>query len=122
MRKKMIEKMMMLVLVTFLFTACEYKYIEPEALPSNISFATSITPIFNSSCMGSNCHSTGAVAPDLTGGSAYAAIIGGGYVNTFDPQSSILYIKVNTGSMSGFCTSADAALILQWIKQGAQNN
>ena len=120
MRKKMIEKTMMLILVTFLFTACEYKYIEPEPVPSNVSFATDIAPIFNS-CNISGCHSTGSVAPDLTGGVAYTSIISGGYVSTSDPQNSILYEEV-IGPMSGYCSSADAAKILEWIKQGAQNN
>ena len=91
-----------------------------------VSFAADIMPIFNSSCNTSGCHSAGAKAPDLTTASAFNALSAGSYVNSGDPVNSQLYLwmtgkKGTPMPLSGVNKDFNA-LILAWIKQGAQNN
>ncbi len=91
-----------------------------------VSFTGDIIPIFNNSCNSSGCHSAGGKAPDLTAASAYNALLNGNYINTGDPANSELY-QWMTGKkgtpmpVSGINKNYNA-LVLAWIKQGAQNN
>lgn len=91
-----------------------------------VSFASDIVPIFNSSCNTSGCHSAGSKSPDLTIANAYNSLIGGNFVNKDDPQSSLLYQwmtgKKSTPMPVGGINKDFNALVLAWIKQGAQNN
>jgi len=91
-----------------------------------VSFAADIIPIFNSSCNPSGCHSAGAKSPDLSASNAFNSLSGGNYLNTSVPVSSELYLWM-TGKkgvpmpISGINKDFNA-LVLAWIKQGAQNN
>lgn len=91
-----------------------------------VSFAADITPIFNNSCALSGCHSAGGKSPNLTAGNAYNSLVIGGYVNTTDAQSSLVYQwmagKKGTPMPVAGVNKDYNALILAWIKQGAQNN
>lgn len=91
-----------------------------------VSFTSDILPIFNNSCSTSGCHSTGGKAPDLTSGNAYNSLITGNYLNTDDPQSSVLYQwmsgKKSTPMPVGGINKDYNSLVIAWIKQGAQNN
>lgn len=91
-----------------------------------VSFASDIVPIFNKSCNISGCHSPGGKTPDLSIVNAYASLSNGGYVNTSDPQSSVMYLwmtgKKATQMPVGGINKDYNALVLAWIKQGAQNN
>jgi hypothetical protein len=91
-----------------------------------VTFSGDITPIFNKSCNTSGCHSAGGQVPNLTESSAYNALTIGGYVNKENPESSILYLKVSgqkgTPMPPSGVNKDYAALILAWIKQGANNN
>jgi hypothetical protein len=91
-----------------------------------VSFASDIMPIFNSSCNTTGCHSTGGKAPDLTAPNAFTVLSNGGYFNVNDAARSELYLwmtgkKGTPMPVSGINKDYNA-LILAWIKQGAQNN
>ena len=125
MKNKSIVKI--LVLAAFISGAlfsCTYETItrtEPE-VPDSVSFSVDIIPIFNASCNVSGCHSKGGIAPDLTEQNAYISLIFFGYIDTDVPEESIVYEKINTGSMKTYATDTDRALILKWIEQGALDN
>lgn len=117
------------VITIILGTAsCTYEVIAPEAPPpppDTISFNDDIQPIFDASCAVSGCHDAGGWSPDLSAGNAYSSLTGGStqYVDTDNPENSLLYQKINTGgSMEEYATAADRVNILTWIEKGAQNN
>ncbi len=97
-----------------------------EEITRQVSFSNDVVPIFNKSCNISGCHSPGGKTPDLSIVNAYTSLSNGGYVNTSDPQSSILYLwmtgKKATPMPIGGINKDYNALVLAWIKQGAQNN
>ncbi|MFZ4058196.1 MAG: hypothetical protein ACOYKE_08640 [Ferruginibacter sp.] len=91
-----------------------------------VSFTTDIMPIFNSSCNTSGCHSAGGKTPDLSTGNALNSLTNGNYLNTNVPTSSSLYLwmtgKKSTPMPISGVNKDYNALVLAWIKQGAQNN
>lgn len=97
-----------------------------EEITRPVSFATDIIPIFNKSCSLGGCHSTGGHSPNLTEANAYTSLLTGNYVNIADPKSSTVYLwltgKKSTPMPVGGINKDYNALILAWIKQGAQNN
>jgi hypothetical protein len=97
-----------------------------EEITRSVSFAGDIVSILNSSCNTSGCHSAGGISPDLSAVNAYTSLSNGGYFNTTDPQSSELYLwmtgKKGTPMPVGGINKDYNALVLAWIKQGAQNN
>jgi hypothetical protein len=128
--KRIGEVFLMLSVITLGISACvsdTIVYPEDPEIPDTltISFNDDIIPIFNSSCNGGGCHD-GTWNPDLTPANAYNALTSGvpkDYVNTDDPESSLLYVKISPGeSMEQFITSGERAQILRWIEQGALNN
>ena len=106
-------------------TGCTYDeivYPEPE-IPETVSFSSDIAPIFDANCTASTCHATGAVDPDLTSSNAYNSLTSGGYVDTANPEGSVVYMKISPGgSMEQYASNQERALILAWIQDGAQNN
>jgi hypothetical protein len=123
------------------WTGCEkdYNYVAPAKTGSTgngggnggattVSFANDLQPIFNGKCNMSGCHSSGANAPDLSAGAAYAGAVS--FVNTANPANSELYIRITLPAGSeGFMPEGSAPLsddqkakILTWITEGAQNN
>ena len=97
-----------------------------EEITRPVSFAADIVPIFNSSCNISGCHSPGGKSPDLSVVNAYTSLSNGGFVNTSDPQASVMYLwmtgKKGTPMPPNGINKDYNALVLAWIKQGAQNN
>ena len=91
-----------------------------------VSFTGDIIPIFNSSCNISGCHSAGGKSPDLSAANAYNSLFNGGYINTSNPETSELYLwmtgKKGTPMPTSGVNKDYNALVLAWIKQGAQNN
>jgi len=91
-----------------------------------VSFTTDIVAILNSSCNGSGCHNAGGKSPDLSVANAYTSLSNGGYINNSDPQKSELYLWMTGKKGAPMPTSGVNkdfnALVLAWIKQGAQNN
>ena len=114
---------LILILFTLLLGGCKYDFVLPAVVaPVNnggqpISFATQIVPIFASTCIG--CHST--QAPTMNASSAYAQLVPS-YVNKTTPASSKLYINASSGSHYAKVSATQAALIHQWITEGANNN
>jgi hypothetical protein len=113
----------LLLLFIPVFISCEYEFIEiDEPDPDvTISFSEQIAPIFsNSNCTG--CHRPGATSPDLTAANAYNSIVPG-LVDLDTPENSKIYsIPGPSGSHIQKYNLAQAALILEWIRQGAENN
>ena len=97
----------------------------PE-ITRTVTFSQDIIPIFNKSCNISGSHSAGGQTPNLTEASAFNSLTVGGYINKDNPESSILYLKVSgqkgTPMPPSGVNKDYAALILAWIKQGANNN
>lgn len=123
----MIKRILQNILVMACGIIFLYSCTSDTLVPSNISptqkisFSGDIQPIFNQSCTG--CHAAGLTSPNLTAGNSYQSITSMNLVDTVTPANSILYKKVvSPGSMSSYCTAAQAQLILQWITQGAKNN
>lgn len=110
--------------MTFFIESCTYDEIIPKevVVPDSVSFVTDIIPIFNSNCNNSGCHNTNGIPPDLSADKAWISITFFGYLNTAEPENSLLYTKINTGSMKINATDQHRALILKWIEQGAQDN
>ena len=95
-------------------------------ITGDVTFAGDVVPIFEKNCSLSGCHSAGGIAPDLSSANAFNTLSNGGYLDLENPENSKLY-----GFVSGKLTpvmpisGADpqiAAMVLAWIKQGAQNN
>jgi hypothetical protein len=95
---------------------------DPDGPPQAVSFRTDIAPMLNSKCALSGCHVSGAHKPYLSTDISYNQIVGGGFVNTIIPKSSILYNMLN-GEMKEYMPSAaDRQKVYDWIRTGAQNN
>ena len=127
---KIFKLLFALVLVTFIFSGCKYDFLVPEDVPDpddpnaeQMSFSQKIQPIFvQNGCVG--CHKTGGQMPDLTEGNAYSSINTSRYIDRNSPEESLIYNRPhpsNTGSHPKM-TESQAATLLLWIKQGAQNN
>ncbi|MBK3519125.1 hypothetical protein [Carboxylicivirga marina] len=105
--------------------SCDYKYIEPiiVEIPDTgepVSFTNDVEPIFQPKC--TSCHASR--SPILTTGNAYNSLMGGGYVDTENPEESIIYVKGASGHPGGSkaLTAEELAWILKWIEEGAANN
>lgn len=115
------------IIAVCVFTSCEKSYVElPEALP-DVSFNDDVLPILVSHC--ESCHQIGKVFPDLILSSekAYNQLLFDGvnapYVNTSDPEASILYFKLKKDMPQfGLLSASKIAIILKWIQDGAENN
>lgn len=108
-----------IIATILLFSACE-KVVFPPAgdVPDNISYSTDIQPIWDSKCV--SCHG-GKQSPDLRPDVSYGELIGGGYINTDDPASSVLMQQL-FGSHKSRASETEKLWIQGWISQGAKNN
>ena len=100
--------------------------VEAPAVTRTVTFSNDILPMFNKSCSLSGCHSAGGQTPNLTPAAAYNSLIIGNYINKTSPENSYIYLKM-TGKKGtvmpvGGMNKDYNALILAWIKQGANNN
>jgi hypothetical protein len=131
MQHKKILVLLMVILVTSgsILVSC-YKdktvNVDAPAITRTVTFSQDIQPIFTKSCALSGCHSTGGQTPNLTAGAAYNSLIIGNYINKTAPENSFIYLKM-TGKKGtvmpvGGMNKDYNALILAWIKQGANNN
>ena len=93
-----------------------------EEITRQVSFSGDILPILNTSCNITGCHSAGGITPDLSVANAYTSL--GSYVNIVDPKSSVIYLwmtgKKGTPMPVAGINKDYNALVLAWIKQGAQ--
>ena len=97
------------------------------AVTTPVSFSKDLEPILTNNCAISGCHN-GAIAPNLSAGSAYNSLINGNFVNPAAPENSTVYLWL-TGKEAVTMPLGSAnnpsninALMLGWIKQGAKNN
>ena len=117
-------------LFAMLFSGCKYDFILPEEVPvvnpggEPVSFVTQIAPIFSASNKCTQCHKSGGIAsPDLSNTSTVYSLIVPAYVNTASPSASKIYVNASSGNHNNVkVTASQAALILQWITEGAKNN
>ncbi len=130
MLRKNIISLLLLTGASIFFLGSCYKnktvILDAPEVSRPVTFSQDIIPIFNSSCNMSGCHSSGGKTPDLTLANAFNSLTVGDYLNKEDAASSTLYLWV-TGKKStpmpvGGINKEYNALILAWIKQGAQNN
>jgi hypothetical protein len=126
MNKLLLNGILMAVFV-IIIASCQYKFtVEPVPIPPDpedtISFAQQIVPIWDvQNCI--SCHNTGGQNPDLTADNAYNSITTGGFVETADPSTSIIYhYPLPTEGHYLEYTATQALLVLTWIEQGAHNN
>lgn len=114
---------LILVLFSLFLNSCKYDFVLPVEVPvvnpggEPVSFSTQVLPILTDKCI--LCHST--QAPTMGAAVAYAQLVPK-YVNTASPASSKLYTVPTSGTHGATVSTAQGALILQWITEGAKNN
>ena len=127
---KFLKYALLLIGLVGFFSSCQYKFnIEPTTVPPDpldtIYFAQDVLPIWNSADKCTSCHKTGSTSPDLTPANAYSEVMNG-YVDTANPESSVIYSAphpdTEAHSWGTSYTNGEAAIVLQWIEQGAMNN
>jgi hypothetical protein len=131
---KIFKLLLMVVVVALLFSNCKYNFIVPIEVPptdpdnpdtTEVSFSADVEPIFNNGNFCTSCHTAGKTPPDLSTGNAYSSLNSTRYLNTATPEESMIYEHPHpqtTTHMQKKYNSAQAAIILRWIQQGAKNN
>ena len=105
-------------IIVLSLSACEkYIILKPE-IEEGVSFSLQIQPIFDDKCL--KCHSRN-LKPILKSEESYDALIDGDYVDTNDPEASIIYQELRE-SHDSRATEEEKLFILQWITEGALNN
>jgi len=129
-RNKTIMEFMLLSAAVLILSGC-YKnktviFDTGEEVTRTVSYTGDILPIFNGTCSVSGCHNTGGKAPDLSAANAYNSLMGGNYINISDPLNSEVYLWMTGKKGSPMPLSGSNkdynALVLAWLKQGANNN
>lgn len=126
-RKRFLLSSIAAIFFTLVFLpGCEYETIEIDEPDPDVpvSFSNEIVPIFNNNNNCTACHGVGATPPDLTPANAYNSIVPA-LVDLDDPEASRIYaFPAPTSATHGFkkYTQTQAALVLTWIRQGAENN
>ena len=125
--KKILTYLVVALLFATGLNACYYDEVATfEGVPTNVSLKNDVQPIFDRDCNMSGCHDAGpAHSPSLVKEKAYQDLTSGGYVNTTDPENSVLYLSVNGGGMPAGrapLSENDKKLILGLITDGAKNN
>jgi hypothetical protein len=115
---------LLLFTIILLWISSCANYERPGEEPiQDVSFSEDLIPFFETSCAYAGCHNTGGIPPDLTEDFAYASLTNGGYIDTDNPEQSLLYTKISEGgSMERYSTPRDTQMVLQWIIEGAENN
>lgn len=112
--------LLIIVSASMLVYSCTYSVLEdfPTEKPSDVSFATTIEPIFGTQgCTG--CHPSTAQL-DLSVGNAYASVMDG-RVDLAVPENSKIYTKALATHPKVY-TNQQALEVLTWIEEGALNN
>lgn len=115
------------------FYNCTYRKapsVKPTCnIPSIISFNGNVVPIFQKNCSNAGCHTASSHAGNLNlETNIYANLMQGGtgYIDTINPNYSLLYAQIISTSKPmppiGKLDECDISLIYQWIEQKAKNN
>jgi hypothetical protein len=110
------------IAVVFSIQSCDLHEISyPEDEVGYVSYSASIQPIFNTDCL--DCHS-GAISPNLSEGSSWAALTTNGYIDKDNAESSLLYTTLQSSDHrpNWNPNPTKLNLILDWIKAGAPND
>lgn len=106
-------------------SSCSWDELELEAVPEAVSFSGDIQPMFDASCV-AGCHNTGGIPPDLSSGNSYDDLFATSMIDTINPASSVLYVRMNETSSpmppQGKLDQNTVNLVLGWIEQGALDN
>jgi hypothetical protein len=113
--------------------SCSYEKVEPQGsceIPDNVSFSNDIQPVFDEHCNTAGCHSGGNPKGNLNleASKSYAQLWNkkSGYIDTLNPQFSVLYASMNSSSNpmppNGKLDKCELDLVLKWIQQKAKNN
>jgi hypothetical protein len=130
MKNQIIKRSAFGIMISMIFSlfliSCEYEFIEVELPDANtpVSFSEEILPIFTANNNCTACHKAGSTSPDLTAANAFNSIVPD-LVNLDEPELSKIYTFPNPSTGThGFkkYTQLEAALVLSWITQGAENN
>ena len=125
------KKLLQFLIITgasLFMTSCYYDTVlelppdDGGPIPTDVSFATDIQPLFTAKC--TSCHNGTIANPDLRAGSAYNNIVPQ-HVVAGNAEASNLFNKLpgNNHSNVGFSLSVDEiALVKAWIDEGAENN
>ena len=120
-------KISTIVVAMAFFSSCEKKYfVASEEEIIDVSFANDMQPFFDAKCI--ECHNGTGTPLNLTSPGSYDALQGssiGGieYVDTDNPEASLLFIKINPpGSMAEHANPKDREMTLVWIVEGAKEN
>lgn len=127
MNKPKTKPFLILIFLFLLFhlNSCNYEYIEIDEpdLDIPVKFTETILPLFTAhKCV--VCHQSNYTRIDFTSDNAYNTIVPE-LVDTLQPELSKIYTFPNpSSSLHQFkkYTPTEAAQVLNWIKQGAQNN
>jgi hypothetical protein len=125
MRKRTI--FLIFILFSLFIAGCKYDFIVPvpvEPVPEGVSFSAQVAPIYSTNNKCTSCHKPGGQSPDFTTPNAYASIVPA-LVNLGTPDQSIIYSfpapTTSTHTWKKY-TAQEAAIVLQWITEGAQDN
>ncbi len=100
-----------------------------QRLPDTVSFSKNILPIFQNNCSIIGCHTginSGHI--NLDASVAYSQLMqpGKGYIDTVNPNFSVLYDRMISDSKpmppTGNLDACSTDLLFKWIKQKAKNN
>ena len=126
------------VFTAILLNSCVYRNEEDMApavdcskvIPDTVSFSKNVQPILTNNCAITNCHS--GTSPqgklNLEVADAYSQLMkkGSGYVDTVNPQISVLQSSLRSKSNpmppTGNLDECSIELITQWMLQKAKNN
>lgn len=119
--------LLLLGLVSLLFTSCtkEYKYEEPPVLDTSVvySFATDIFTMFESAGCGTGaCHTASNATAGLdwsSAGGAYTSIFN--VIDTTNAGSGKLFDYIDADH-KGTAHLIDKYLVIAWINQGSKDN
>ena len=103
------------------FVSCEkYAWDPPKIdLTTPVSFKSEVFPIFNSNCY--SCHKSGNLNfTSVT--TTWTSINKAQYLTPGNPEVSLIYTKLTSGSHESRCSIEDRNKIYSWIKQGALND
>ncbi len=116
------------LLAAGIFSSCEKAYYKPLTVSispnDTIHFATDIKPFLAGNCAKSGCHDAGTKTKGLNfeAAASYTTINDFSLVDTTNAEQSLMYVKINSGTMKQYATPEFTAKLLIWIKQGAQDN